>query len=298
MVSFLVDVATVSAIFGIVGMTLHLQAGLTGLLNFGVVAFFGIGAYASAISEMRGIAWPIGMLLGVIIASIAGGLVGLLGRTLAAEYWAIGTLALAELLRLVALNSDGWTRGARGISGVPPFFAGLTSAQRSLAWLALSALVLAFCGLVAWTLARGQYGRVIRLIREQENLAASLGHNVVKTKVSLMSVSAPMASVAGSLFAHYTSFVGPQELAPSVTFVVWTMAVVGGLASPLGIVIGAVLVQMIYDLTRFVDDVFAVPSDTAGGLRILIVGAALLGFLLFRPAGLIPERPRTFNDRS
>lgn len=295
MLEFFLGVAIVAALYGILAVSLNLQAGVTGLLNFGLVAFFGIGAYATGIGSIHGLPWPASIVLGMALASVAGVAVGYLGRTLAAEYWAIATLALAELVRLIALNSDGFTRGANGIPSVKPFFSGLSSTGSDVAWLVLSLIVLAVCALLARQTTATQFGRVLRMVREQENLAAALSHDVVNAKVRVLAISAPMAALAGSLYTHYISFIGPQQLAPFATFIVWTMVVVGGLGSVAGVIAGAFIVQLLYEVTRFIDDVTGVSPATAGGLRILVVGAALLGFLFFRPSGVVPERLRTID---
>jgi branched-chain amino acid transport system permease protein len=289
---FLLGVAVVATLYGILAISLDLQAGVTGLLNFGLVAFFGLGAYATGIASIHGYSWVLAILVGMALAALAGAAVGLLGRTLASDYWAIATLALAELLRLVTLNSDSLTRGAQGITTVRPFFPELGPTQRDLAWLALGLVVLALCLLIARRITETQFGRALRLLREREPLAAALGHNVVSAKVRVMALSAPMAALAGSLYTHYFTFIGPQQLAPFGTYLVWTMVVVGGLGSARGVIAGAFLVELLYEVTRFIDDITGISPESAGGIRILVVGAALLFFLFFRPAGLIPERLR------
>lgn len=295
MLDFVLGAAVIAAIYGILAVSLNLQAGSTGLLNFGLVGFFGIGAYATGIGSLHGVPWPVSILIGLVLASLAGAAVGRLGRTLGAEYWAIATLALAELLRLVALNADGLTKGPQGITSVTPFFTGLNGSTRDVAWLALGVVVLGVCVLVGRRIDGTQYGRVLRLVREREDVAASLGHDVVGAKVRVMALSAPMAALAGSLYTHYLAYIGPPQLEPFATFLVWTMVVVGGLGSVWGVIAGAVLMEFLYDATRFIDDVFAIPADNAGGLRILVVGVLLLGFLYFRPGGLVPERLRRID---
>jgi branched-chain amino acid transport system permease protein len=295
---FLLGVAVVATLYGILAVSLNLQAGVTGLLNFGLVGFFGIGAYATGIASIHGYPWELAMVGGMALAALAGAGVGLLGRTLGSDYWAIATLALAELLRLVALNTDSLTRGAQGITTVQPFFPDVGPTQRDLAWLAVALVVLAVCMLIASRVTETQFGRVLRLLREREALAAALGHNVVSAKVRVMAISAPMAALAGSLYTHYFTFIGPQQLAPFGTYLVWTMVVIGGLGSAWGVITGAFLVQLLYEVTRFIDDVTDISPESAGGIRILVVGAALLGFLFFRPAGLIPERLRRLHAGS
>ena len=295
MLEFLLGVSVLAALYGILSVSLNLQAGVTGLLNFGLVAFFGIGAYATGIASLHDFSWELAIVIGMVLAAIAGAGIGLLGRTLGAEYWAIATLALAELLRLVALNSDGLTNGPDGITTVQPFFSGAETTTRDVYWLLLGLAILAVCALIAYRVSETQFGRVLRMIREREPVAASLGHDVVWAKVRVMAISAPMAALVGSLYTHYITFIGPQEMAPFATFLVWTMVVVGGLGSVRGVILGAFAVQLLYELTRFIDDITGISAANAGGIRILVVGAALLGFLLFHPAGLVPERLRRID---
>ncbi len=295
MLDFLIGVGVVAALYGVLAVSLNLQAGVTGLLNFGLVAFFGIGAYATGIASMHDFPWELAILIGMAVAALAGAGVGLLGRTLGAEYWAIATLALAELVRLVALNSDGITNGPDGIITVQPFFGSFSTSTQDLLWLALALAVLAVCALVAVRITETQFGRVLRMVREQESLTASLGHDVVGAKVRVMAISAPMCALAGSLYTHYITFIGPQELAPFATFLVWTMIVVGGLGSARGVILGAFVIQLLYEVTRFIDDVTGIAAESAGGIRILVVGAALLAALMFLPGGVIPERLRRLH---
>lgn len=295
MFDFLLGTLVLAALFGILAVSLHLQFGTGGLLNFGLVGFFGIGAYTTSLGAAHGLPWPLSIVCGMLLAAAAGAAVGLLGRRLSAEYWAITTLALAELLRLVVLNSS-FAGGSNGLSTAKPFFRGIESPNlRDGAWLALSATVLMLCVFIARRMTRGQFGRVLRMIREDEDLAASFSHRVVATKVRAMIISAPMSALAGSLYTHYISYIGPADLQPLSTFLVFTMVVVGGLGSLVGVVLGAVLIELLYDGLSYLGDQVVIPANTLGGLRVLLVGLALLGFLLFRPEGIMPERMRKFD---
>ena len=118
MLDFLLYLVTVAAIYGLLAISLNLQAGVTGLLNFGHVAFFGVGAYATGIVALHGGHWVLGVLVGIVAAAVLGAAVGRIGRTLAADYWAIVTLAIAECLRLIATNETELTGGAQGIGGI------------------------------------------------------------------------------------------------------------------------------------------------------------------------------------
>ncbi|MFC7494249.1 MULTISPECIES: branched-chain amino acid ABC transporter permease [unclassified Nocardioides] len=297
MVDYLLGVGILAAVYAINALSLNLQVGVTGLLNFGQVAFVGIGAYSVAILDSHGVPWPIGFLVGAAVAGSAGALVGRLGRTLASDYWAIATLALAELVRLFALNQQGFTGGAQGLSAVVGLWTGLRGTNRDAATFVTVMVLLAIAYLVARWVRNSQYGRILVLIRENPDLAASLRHNVVSAKVRVMALSAVMASVAGGFYAMYISFIGPSQLLPFATFIVFTMIVVGGLGNTTGAVVGAVLITVLYDGTRFLPDLITMSPDEAAGVRILTIGVILLGFLLLRTEGLVPEKVRAADAR-
>jgi branched-chain amino acid transport system permease protein len=287
---FLLGVAILAAIFGIVSVSLNLQAGVSGLLNFGQIAFFGFGAYGVAIAEFKGGPVALGWIAGIAVAAVAGAAVGRMGRTLAADYWAIATLALAQLVQLVATNQASLTNGPAGIGNLPVFYGGLHGRARDLATLATLLAVLAASWVVSRRLIRAQFGRVLRLLREQPELAASLGHDVVRAKVRVLAFSGALAALAGALYTLYVAYMSPEGLVPDQTFLIWTMLVVGGLGSTTGAIVGAFLVQVIYDTTRFIHDVVPISAEHSGALRQLTIGLVLLGFLMLRPGGLVPER--------
>lgn len=293
MYSFLLHVATLSCIYALLALGLNLQAGFAGLLNFGFVAFAGVGAYVSAIASSHGYPVPLGMLAGIVVAMIVGYVMARLGRNLASDYWAIATLAVAELIRTVALNENWLTGGAQGISGVPAIFGSAAGVQYDLSFflLALAMVVIAFS--VCTRLTRGRFGRAIRLMREEPALATSLGYQLVPLKVKATVTSAAIASVGGSLLAHYMSFVGPDYMLSSETFLVWTMVMIGGLGNNVGVVLGALLVEAVYSAVPFVKDYLDISSDIAGAVRLGTIGVVLLVCLLARPGGLLPEKIRS-----
>jgi branched-chain amino acid transport system permease protein len=294
---FAIHVVIVALIYGLSAISLNLQAGVAGLLNFGQVAFFGMGAYALAIAAKAGLPWPVGILAGMAVASLAGAGIGLLGRNLAAEYWAISTLALAEIVRLIALNEDWLSGGPQGLGGFPIPFDGVEGVRRGLAILGLCLFVLiASLGLAIY-LTRSQFGRVLRLVRDQPALARSLGHDLMSLKLRMLMISAPIAAISGSLYAGYIGYIGPDQLLPFETFLVWTMIVIGGSGNHLGAVLGAVIVEFLYAGTPLIKEYVDISYDLAASLRILLVGAGLLAFLMLRTQGLIPERPARLDAR-
>lgn len=292
MLDFALYVGTVAAVYALFALSLNLQAGVTGLLNFGHVAFFGVGAYASGIVALHGGSWVLGILVGVVVSSLLGAAIGRLGRTLAADYWAIVTLAVAECLRLVVLNEDELTGGPQGISGIAGPFSSLNGLSGALSWLVLCVVLAALAYLVAENLTGMQFGRVLRLVREEPMLAASLGHNITAQKMRVLAVAAPIAAVGGSIYTLYISYIGPNQLLPIETFLVFTMLIIGGIGNSRGAVAGAVIIQLIYAGSRFLKDVLPIPDQSASAIRLLIVGLVLTAFLMTRPDGLFAEKLR------
>jgi branched-chain amino acid transport system permease protein len=292
---FALYVATIAAVYALFALSLNLQAGVTGLLNFGHVAFFGVGAYSSGIVALHGGHWLLGVLVGVVVSSLLGAVIGRLGRTLAADYWAIVTLAVAECLRLVVVNEGDLTGGPQGISGIAGPFSSVSGLAGSLSWLVLCVVLAALAYLVAETLTGMQFGRVLRLLREQPMLAASLGHNITAEKTRVLAVAAPIAAVGGSVYTLYISYIGPNQLLPIETFLVFTMLIIGGIGNNRGAVFGALVIQLIYAGSRFLKDIFPIPDQSASSVRLLIVGLVLTAFLMTRPEGLFAEKLRRID---
>ncbi|MCW2703213.1 MAG: branched-chain amino acid transporter permease [Blastococcus sp.] len=295
MLDFALYVATIAAVYALFALSLNLQAGVTGLLNFGHVAFFGVGAYSSGIVALHGGHWLLGVLVGVVVSSLLGAVIGRLGRTLAADYWAIVTLAVAECLRLVVVNEGDLTGGPQGISGIAGPFSSVSGLAGSLSWLVLCVVLAALAYLVAETLTGMQFGRVLRLLREEPMLAASLGHNITAEKTRVLAVAAPIAAVGGSVYTLYISYIGPNQLLPIETFLVFTMLIIGGIGNNRGAVFGALVIQLIYAGSRFLKDIFPIPDQSASSVRLLIVGLVLTAFLMTRPEGLFAEKLRRID---
>lgn len=295
LLEFALYFVAIAGIYGMLALSLNLQAGVTGLLNFGQVAFFGIGAYATGIAALLGAHWIVGFLVGQALAVLFGLLLGRIGRTLSADYWAIVTLAGAETLRLVVNNQTDLTGGPQGIGGIAGPFDLLPEGSQGVAWLVLCLGLLTVSYVIAERLTGMQFGRVLRLIREQPHVAQSLGYDVTRKKMVVLAVSGAMAAAGGCLYTLYISFIGPGQLLPMETFLVFTMLILGGMGNNKGAVLGALVVQLLYTTARFLKDVLPIPDESASSIRILIVGLVLVVFLLWRPDGLLAERPRRIH---
>ncbi|MDR7333650.1 branched-chain amino acid ABC transporter permease [Roseateles asaccharophilus] len=292
MFDFLVSSFTIAGIYGLMALGLNLQAGCAGLLNFGHIAFAGLGAYATGIAIQAGYPPAAGAALGITLACGLGWCIARLGRQLASDYWGIATLAIAEILRTVATN-EGWlTNGAQGISAIPSLFEHWPRPWDAIGFLLV---VLALLALAAWACTRiadGRFGRALRLMREEPALARCMGYDLKSLKTRAILAGAALTAIAGSLYAHYMSFVGPDYLLASETFVLWTMLMIGGIGNASGVLVGVGLVQAAYAAVPFAKDAFHLDSDVSGALRLGLIGLILLACLMWRSEGLVKEQLR------
>jgi len=246
-------------LFGLAGMYallsfgLNSQWGFTGLINFSVAAFFGLGAYGAALmtasnSPIAGGFNPIfGLLVGLALAAIVAVAIGIPTLRLRADYLAIATLGLAEVIRLIMLNERQWTNGSAGLRGIPTFFEDwpvlgtftevmpaieIELVPGSPVVLGLSfwqqllnvALLLTFLGVTFAVLRRAQrspWGRLLRTIRSDEDLAKALGKNTYSYKMQSFVLGSVIMALAGVFYAHLNLFVNPGDLDPITTFYVW-----------------------------------------------------------------------------
>jgi branched-chain amino acid transport system permease protein len=287
MIDFVIYSTTVIALWSVLGLSLNLQFGLTGLVNFGQVLPFAIGAYGAAIAASHALPWWAGALGGVVAAPLIGILVILPAGRLAQDYWALITLGAGEVFRLTMENVPDIAEGIEGVSVY-------RLADRTLAML-LALALLAACWLLVRRIAEGPLGRLLRVIREDETLAATLGRNPLRFQGLVTAVAWSLAAAAGVLYAHVTGFVSPASFMVIETFVVWTAVVLGGPGSNLGVVLGTVLVQLTSVSTRFVAQWSHLPSDLVANLRLAAFGLVLVLVFLFRPEGLLPERRKAYD---
>ncbi|MFD1791655.1 branched-chain amino acid ABC transporter permease [Ochrobactrum teleogrylli] len=289
MFDFFVHVASIACLYGILALSLNLQAGFTGLINFGLIALFGCGTYGAALAN--GMGWhPLaGLPLGVAMAAVFGLFYARLGRKLSSDYWGIATLSIAEIFRITLTNEQALTGGAQGISGLPLLFAELKPYDGA-ARLVLYALVLLLVWFICQRIVRSSYGLAMKLTREEPQLARSLGYNLDAIRRTVMLISSAIAAIAGFLYAHYLTFVGPDQLVAPETFLIWSMVIIGGIGNNWGVVAGAIVMQFAMAYVPFVKDMLDLPTDFVAAARLLIVGGGLLAFLLWRPKGLFPEK--------
>ncbi len=292
MLSYAVFTLTICGVYALLALSLNLIWGGVGLVNLGLAGFFAVGAYASAIATGAGA--PV--LAGWVAALVAGAVVGLVVTfatlRLRDDYLAIVTLGFAEVIRLIALNERWLTKGSDGISGIrAPLKAELGLQGFNLFYLALVSTIVLLVRLLLRRLDASPYGRAMKAIREDQQLAAFAGKQVLRFKWQAFALSAAIAALAGALYAHFQSYVSPDHFQPLITIYIFLAVTAGGVGRPSGAVLGAYAVVIFLEATRFATELVpGLQPVQLAALREILVGLALILVLHLRPQGLLPER--------
>ena len=292
MIAYLTTVAISAGIYALMALGVNLTWGMAGMVNLGLAGFFAVGAYATALLTKAGVAIPLGVCAGAIAAAATGALVALVTARLRADYLAIVTLGFSESVRIAAANEIWLTNGSDGIAGIPgPWRGVLPPEQFYMAFLAMLLVVLLVVFFIAQRIAFSPFGRVLRAIRDDEDVAGVAGKHVLMFKVKAFAVGAAVLGVAGALYAHETSYVAPDIFAPLLTLNIILALVAGGVGNNRGAVLGAVLIVVLLEGTRFVAPLlpFLGPAQIAA-MREFAISVLLLALLRAMPGGLLPER--------
>ena len=282
--SFAVYMMAITSISFILAISLDLQVGNCGIVNFGQVVFLTVGAYVTAIALAGGLSVVPAVLIAVLCGVLFGLLMSLSVRNMSGTYWGILSLSLAEIVRIVALNEDWLTGGANGIS--------VLRSVEGLPWVIAGSAVAVL--LLVRLLLRSPFGRTIRLIREGDRLPAALGKNVLAFKMETMAIGGAIGGLAGAYYALMQRYMSPDDAKPIETFIIWAMIVVGGRGNVWGIVLGTVVIQAFYTGTRFLTGLTGIEADTMAALRLVVIGLLIMLVTMFRPEGILPERRRTY----
>ncbi len=294
----------IAGTYTLVALGLQLNVGYTGIVNFGQAAFMAVGAYTMAILVLKaGFSFWLSLPIAVLVAMLFGVIVGLPSLRLRADYFAIATIAMAEVVRLFAQNARGLTGGNLGLfcdeddpSRCYPdawrdvsesindnVVANFWSDPDSLFPLLLVIWLTVGIATIALSYFQGTpWGRVLRAIREDEDAALALGKNTLLFKLQSLAISACLGAIAGFFLALNLATIHPIDFEPLVTFFAFSVLILGGLASYRGVAVGAVLFWFVLEGTRFID----LPDPPFTETRIAALRLAITGAAADRPDGL------------
>jgi branched-chain amino acid transport system permease protein len=292
MENYLIAMAVSAGIFALMALGLNVIWGMAGLINLGLVGFFAVGAYVSALLTLK-LQLPIvaGVLAGTAIAAAVGAIVALVTVRLKGDYLAIVTLGFAESIRIIASNEIWLTNGTDGLSGIPgPFRSSLPPISFNLFYLCVVAALVTVLFVLIDRLSHSPFGRVLRAVREDEQVAAVAGKHVIAFKVQAFAFGSAALGLAGALYGHYTSFIAPDIFVPLLTLYIKLALLVGGVGNNWGAVLGAIAVVTFLESTRFIVPLIPGLSAVQGAaLREFLISVSLIVILRFRSGGILPE---------
>lgn len=332
-VATLIALLTFFGISAIIALSLNLEYGLTGVPNFGKALFVSVGAYTAGVTYTRLLPLLAGreavspcggtlgealqlrseimrtlpaaalgnFLLTLVIAALVGGVVGFIFSYPALRlkdewYLALVLMVAAETVRTIVRSWNPLICGSNGLSGIAQPFAWLPGVQLRAA--VFAAFVLLLAGLVFWyveRLTRSPYGRMIKAVRENDEVAAALGKPVARVRGQVMFIGSAIAALAGVLFVAHSGYASANDYAVALTLDAWVMVVLGGLGNNRGAILGALIVTVLDRITS----VAAIRLDMLGFqfefnyVRSILFGLIVLLMLRYRPQGLLPEPLRT-----
>ena len=273
---FVVVVGASAGLNVILAVGLNLLMGYAGQISLGHAAFFGLGAYASAILTTR-FGWP--SLLALAAGLVAtGSLAWLFARPilrLRGHYLAMATLGFGVIVHVILVQATHWTGGPDGLSGIPTLNLLGWPVNGDLQWYAVIMAAMLFVVWLTLNLVDSQVGRALRAVHDSEFAAQMMGVDTSRAKTQVFVISALLAAFAGSLFAHQQAFVSPDSFNLTVSVELVTMVVLGGLASTFGAVCGALALTLLQQGLVVFED-----------YEMLIHGALLMAVLIFLPQGL------------
>lgn len=277
---YVYSVVILIGLFVILASSFNLIIGYGGLISIAHPIFYGIGAYTSALlTRDLGLPVPLGMMAGAFLAIALSVAMALPALRVSGDYLLIASIGF-QLGMIELIKNLRFTGGASGVSGIPPFLVPTFGREAYVALVVVVAIAVVL--LVRW-IAHSDYGRAISAMRDDEQAFAALGRDAKWIKVSLFALGSGIAGFAGALYAHYFRFVTSEQFEILMSAALLTMVVVGGLRTPWGPVVGAIMLQILPQAITFLN----LPPAVLGPLQGLLFTGLVLVFMFMRPGGLV-----------
>ena len=280
---YLINLAILFGIYSMLALSLNMVIGMSGLVSLAQAAFYGIGAYATAIGMTSlGLGFFTSIILGIIINAAIAFVVGKILARFQGDYYAIVSAGLSIIVFSILQNWKTVTHGPLGIFGIGKPQIGSYTFYSNTAFLGLVAIfTIAIYMLYQW-INRSSFGRVLKALREDEKLTQSMGYKTKHYKSVIFVLSAALSGIAGAFFASYIAFIDPSSFQLKEGIFLFTIIIVGGLSSAWGSIVGALILISLPEVLRFI----GLPYETAAQLQQMIYGGMLLLMMIFKPQGL------------
>ncbi len=273
---YYLSILILAGINALLALGLNLVMGYTGQVSLGHAGFYGLGAYASGVLTTKyGFNPWVAMIAAVFICAVISGLIGAAALRLQGYYLSMATLGFGIILYILFVELAWLTGGPSGLVGIPEFRIGSLRIASDLPYYYLVWTVVGAMLLFAFHLVDSRVGRSLRAIQGDETAAALVGVNTWATKVMIFMIGACMASLAGSLYAHYVTVLSPDSFGFTLSIEIVVMVIVGGSGSVWGGLLGAILLTMLPEYLRVMKD-----------YDVLIYGAIVILVVMFLPRGI------------
>lgn len=283
---YLINISILFSIYAMLALSLNLLVGYGGLLSISHAAFYGIGAYTTAILLTKtNFGFFSSVILGALLAGIVSLLIGLVLSKFKGDYYALVSLGFNIIIFSIFLNWQSLTKGPFGIAGIPkPELLGIDFNDH-FSFFVLVLIFLALIYFISSFIINSSFGRVLKAIREDEIAISVFGYNTFYFKLIIFIISAMMASIAGSLYAVYISFVDPSSFQVTESVFILAIIILGGLANLRGSILGALFLILLPEILRFI----GFPLEIAAQMRQVVYGLILVLLMIYKPQGLIGE---------
>lgn len=275
--NYYIGLANLTMIYIIVAIGLNFIYGYTGYVSFAQAGFFGVGAYTSALLavDLHLSFWAALPLAG-LMSALFGILLGLPALKLSGHYLGMATIGFGIIVQMVLQNWTPVTHGASGVGNIPGVSVGEITLSSSTEYYYFLLVFVVLVVLISWCIEHSNLGRSFKAVREDEIAASTSGINLTFTKVLSFALSAFWAGIAGSLYAHMSSYISPDTFSFDQSIVFLTMVLMGGAGTVLGPIIGAIILTFVPESLRFLQEYY-----------MALFGIVIVLFMLFIPQGLV-----------
>jgi ABC-type branched-subunit amino acid transport system permease subunit len=296
-IAYLSTLVVLVSVAALVGLGLNFQWGIAGLVNFGVVGFVALGAYATALTVPYA-GWLGAMVIAAAVSAAVSTVLAFLSTRLAENYLAIVTIGFGEVVGILLLNENWLTGGALGIADIPRPFASLVpAAQYDAFLLGFAVLLVIVTFAVLEMLVRSPLGRALRAVRDDPTVAGALGKPVLLLRIKAFAIGGAVMGIAGSLHAFYLTYIDPSQFTSIITAYAFMAVILGGRGSNVGLVIGAGTIMALIEATRFLKDALnVVDGAQLAALRLGLIGIGIILLLILRPQGMLAEPYQRVRD--
>jgi branched-chain amino acid transport system permease protein len=284
---YIIQLLNIAILNAMVVLGLNFATGWTGQINFGQAAFYGLGAYATAIATKAGLPWIVTPLLSVMVVMAASLLLGLPTLRLRTYYLGMTTIGFGEIIRLIIVHWEPVTGGTSGLRAIPGISLFGFGPEGQIEHYYLLIAVLALAALVAWRIRQSELGRAMIATKDSEIAAEQSGVDTTRTKLLAFMIGAVYAGLAGCLYASSIRFISPDSFSGTQAILLMTMLIVGGMGSIAGCVIGALALTLLPEALRFL-----------GQWYLVLYGLGVIAVIVLAPGGLASLASRLRPSRA